>query len=104
MEILIKGMEMPVQCASCKLFSFIQFKGEIKEVCNAIDRLLENLYQRPDWCPLSEVPMPHGRLIDENMLLCFLGENIIYDSYGRTIAKVPTVIPASETEKALDGK
>lgn len=47
----------------------------------------------------NAVPIPpHGRLIDENMLLCFLGENIIYDSYGRTIAKVPTVIPAEEGE------
>lgn len=59
MSILITDMEMPIQCASCRLFSLMPFRGKNKDVCMAMYRLLENPYQRPDWCPLVEVPAGH---------------------------------------------
>ena len=103
MSIIVRGMEMPVQCASCKLFCFMQFKGEIKDVCNAIGRLLENPYQRPDWCPLVPVP-PHERLIEESKVLDIVSEWCPDDdgSVGKDgdlremldeIEAIPTIIP-----------
>ena len=46
---------------------------------------------RPDWCPLIEVPTPHGRLID--------ADNIYIDGEGYfwfSENEAPTVIEAEE--------
>ena len=32
----------------------------------------EGVYSRPEWCPLVEVPGPHGRLIDADKMVQFL--------------------------------
>lgn len=57
MSVLIKGMDMPKRCVDCPIY----FAG----LCSV---RLQNgkcpLDGRPDWCPLEEVPVPHGRLID----------------------------------------
>ena len=97
MGVYIRGMEMPKNCMLCP-FCVEEADPANGEMCMVTGTLMPPCTrERLDDCPLVPVP-PHGRLIDENMLLCFLGENIIYDSYGRTIAKVPTVIPAEEGE------
>ena len=97
MGFYIRGMEMPKNCMLCP-FCVEEADPANGEMCMVTGTLMPPCTrERLDDCPLVPVP-PHGRLIDENMLLCFLGENIIYDSYGRTIAKVPTVIPAEEGE------
>lgn len=57
MSVLIKGMVMPKNCFQC----------QIKKGCdNAWYLDTEN---RPDNCPLVEVPTPHGDLIDRQKLL-----------------------------------
>ena len=61
MSILIKGMEMPENCDKCR------FQSELRLYCNAMpDNFCGNTddIERPDWCPLVEIPTPHGRLID----------------------------------------
>lgn len=55
MSILIKGMEMPKNCAGC----FLRVGQCSKRI------YMEN---RPSDCPLVEVPEPHGRLIDADAL------------------------------------
>ena len=62
MGIYIKGMEMPTFCERCPMYS------EDYWSCNAIPREFPDSFypwydDRPDWCPLVEVP-PHGDLID----------------------------------------
>ena len=101
MSVLIRGIEMPAQCVSCKLFCFMQFKGEIKDVCNAIGRLLENPYQRPDWCPLVEVP--DGRLINADELEQEIQKRfLICEKDGNHFQKPYEAIRAIESAKDIN--
>lgn len=72
MSVLIKGMNVPSECEYCAL---CRFYPDTKRVwCNAANKVLKLHWEhpdwthlnvkRPDWCPLVEVPTPHGRLID----------------------------------------
>lgn len=100
MGVYIKGMEMPKSCSVCRLF------GEygcpfIGAVGYALTR-----GERNEDCPITEVPEPHGRLIDADALKeafcgnCFADENPMECSEPcmdmRIILEAPTVIPASE--------
>lgn len=63
MSVLVKGMKMPENCETCKY----QTKGAcfasgINKGTITIRRMDK---ERPDWCPLVEIKMPHGRLFDE---------------------------------------
>ena len=55
MSVLIRGMEMPERCGAC----FLRVGG-----CK------QRMYveQRPKYCPLVEIPTPHGRLGDLDKL------------------------------------
>lgn len=55
MSILIKGMEMPKDCESCTICDWIG--------CHRWED--NDIGQRDDFCPLVEVPTPHGRWIDK---------------------------------------
>ena len=65
MGVYIKGMEMPGRCGHCPCFN-----AENPIRCQAVKadkaKRIAAPYglPRPDWCPLGEVPTPHGRLID----------------------------------------
>lgn len=75
MSVLVRGMEMPKNCLTCKLrgdgsdskyiwdcpftgFEYTREEGETG---------------RLDECPIAEVPTPHGRLIDYGWVV----ENVI---------------------------
>ena len=61
MSVIVMGMEMPENCYECR------FQSELRLYCNAMpDNFCGNTddIERPDWCPLVEIPTPHGRLID----------------------------------------
>lgn len=71
MTILVKGMEMPTWCNDCP------FNDKEYDVCVATtdrrsiripvwERM--RLFHREKWCPLVEVPTPHGRLGDLDRL------------------------------------
>lgn len=68
MSILIKGMEMPNRCFECIFLttvpSFFCLAGK-RDLCaeHGIN------ISRPDWCPLIEIPTPHGRLGDLDKLM-----------------------------------
>ena len=75
MSVLVKGMEMPKTCDECEFHCYHSY-GEY--VCVATPLLYPfNLANskgiRKDWCPLVEVPTPHGRLIDYDWVV----ENVI---------------------------
>ena len=66
MSVLVKGMEMPETCDECEFHCYHSY-GEY--VCVATPLLYPfNLANskgiRKDWCPLVEVPAPHGRIAD----------------------------------------
>lgn len=67
MSVLIKGMKMPEKCGSCDLFHV-----ESPMHCTVVKghKTVGAPYgmPRPYWCPLVEIPEPHGRLIDGDAL------------------------------------
>ena len=70
MSILIKGMETPKNCGACPL---------------RLAWCRERIYMvnRPQRCPLIELP-PHGRLIDADALMLeFDKSQKSYDGHGR---------------------
>ena len=103
MSILIKGMEMPEKCGSCDLFH-----AESPMHCTVVKghKTVGAPYgmPRPDWCPLIEIPEPHGDLIDRDALLDMV-RDVNTDYYcevlGVTVEdidSVPTVIEAEGSE------
>ena len=106
MSVLIKGMEMPHDCDSCKVSDILD--------CTLWKPM--DIGERHPECPLVEVPTPHGRLIDKDrlkreMLWNFAGEKIpLYDCDNNpvdfhvkdveaTINSQPTVIEAERTNE-----
>lgn len=63
MSILIRDMTMPNRCFECIFLTtvpnFFCLAGK-RDLCaeHGIN------INRPDWCPLVEIPTPHGRLVD----------------------------------------
>lgn len=100
MGILIRGMEMPQKCGQCKFYH-----AEYPMYCMAVKgyRTVGAPYgmPRPDWCPLTEVKEPHGRLIDADELAnktFYSTTSAPYITY-KTFCNAPTVIEA-EGEKS----
>ena len=77
MSILIKGMKMPEKCGSCDLFHV-----ESPMHCTVVKghKTVGAPYgmPRPDWCPLVEIPEPHGRhLCEDEVVSCLEGADWI---------------------------
>jgi len=90
------NLEMPKDCPMCPFAHYDRFdtfcgcditRGKRWAVKN--DKDYAESSTRPDWCPLIEVPEPHGDLIDRDMLPKSRVE-------WEDIVTAPTVIPASE--------
>ena len=75
MSVLIKGMEMPDKCTNCPCsynmywcLAVARFEDtELRSSSNAA-------FQRPDWCPLVEVQVPHSLLVDVDKQYAQTGE------------------------------
>lgn len=80
MSILVKGMEMPKDCVSCRWHA--SWGCEITGI-------VTNTAQG---CPLEEVPTPHGRLIDADRAITMsISGGEMYH-----ISAAPTIIEAEE--------
>ena len=64
MSMLIKSAEMPEACCTCPCSYDNQCAVNLK-----YPTFEEYHGSRPVWCPLVEVPVPHGRLIDADALI-----------------------------------
>lgn len=92
MGVYVKGMKIPKSCLECKLDlstdicqAFCEWNIEHPYSIRGRDRL-------PD-CPLVEVSVPHGRLIDEGEITAFL-ELERNDENVESLDEFPTVIEA----------
>ena len=71
MSVFIKDMEMPSRCYGCEfsewsiLHQTMACKMHNSKPCFE-DNSREFYDKRADFCPLVEVPVPHGKLLDEN--------------------------------------
>ena len=88
MGIYIKGMEMPKGCYECPLMD-----GEYGD-CKVGATGLYDPYMED--CPLTEVPEPHGRLIDADACIDYIRSN--NQHAWEVLAYAPTVIE-SEVEE-----
>ena len=61
MSVIVKGMEIPEDCFSCRL--------KEEGFCNLTDKVANDIYKRNDDCPLVELSEKHGRLIDADVLI-----------------------------------
>ena len=96
MSIVVKGMKMPTNCAHCICAS------EDSRYCAAANEYIPML-GKPKWCPLVEVPTPHGRLVDADELKtafprCDNNMSIKIASVRATINHMDTIVEA-EGEK-----
>lgn len=65
MAIYIRDMEMPKYCAECHFDTF----ADDLHYCTIKQIPTEDYWEcRPPFCPLTEVPETHGRLIDADAL------------------------------------
>ena len=112
MSVLIKDMELPKDCPYCKMAHYNasdEFTGCAvvpgKRYAMHNDAVYAKSTQRPDWCPLIEIPESHGDLIDRDALLDMV-RDVNTDYYcevlGVTVEdidSVPTVIEAEGSEE-----
>lgn len=107
MSILISDMDMPTDCASCDLSYYLDgYNGGYGYSpsgwrCRRLNRIIkEGEETRPSDCPMSEIPTPHGRLIDADRLLeprriaKFIGGQEIL--FADAIRYAPTIVDAEE--------
>ena len=101
MGLFIKGMEMPENCCVCPCFKSIAgFKTtaggylfcKAKGIAFGKQDSEWIIKQRPNWCPLEEVPTPHGRLIDTSELVM----NRLRFSHGMRGEDVSVYVPLNE--------
>lgn len=92
MSILIKGMNMPKNCAECPCEHY---------ECMLLEKDAEDIMpyftgdkRHPD-CPLIELP-PHGRLVDADALLASnFGGEPFKSVIRRILMQAPTIIEAN---------
>ena len=96
MSVIVKGMEIPQKCGQCKLYH-----AEHPMHCMAVEehRTVGAPYgmSRPNWCPLVEIPTPHGRLIDADAI-----QDYNVETFGQRLLIIdtaPTVIEAEGGEE-----
>ena len=108
MSVLIKGMKMPKSCSDCLFFVDGLYDAN-DELCSAclvkednspsgcgygeIDGI-DHTKGRMCWCPLVEVPEPHGRLIDADEICFSMMTGIDQYIAEEAIRESPTVIEA----------
>ena len=87
MSVLIKGMEMPHDCDSCKVSDILD--------CPLWKPM--DIGERHPECPLVEVPTPHGRLTDADKFNEFIEKyctDSLSDLWKELVRRQPTVIEA----------
>jgi len=111
MAIYIKGVEMPKSCEECRMSE--AHYGTDDWFCHAANRWFDDPWfvwyeyeegdidtSKPLNCPLTEVPEPHGRSIDENSLMKYFNvykyEEWTSKEVSGLINNAPTVIEGSE--------
>ncbi len=110
MSIFIKGMEMPEVCADCpfrstpELFMLEANRYHYISRCTRASEEIEDpwrdtlwqLEHKESWCPIGDVPTPHGRLIDADALNHEYYKSPSYLNLCNAINAAPTVIEAEE--------
>lgn len=95
MSVIVKGMEMPTSCASCRMAVCFADTGRAK--CYATLSYIDPERGKRSYdCPLAELPEKHGRLIDgDEVKTAFpCGESVRTECVRATIDNMPTIVEA----------
>lgn len=78
MSIIIKGMDMPKECEECP-FGFYR-NGDCCLVCYLTKHIVIRRHEetRVKECPLVEIPTPHGRLVEGDVVANMLRDILTY--------------------------
>jgi hypothetical protein len=100
MGVYVKGMEMPHDCGDCDFLSGLICPDNVYHCYAPVDKknhsinvtvFVEN-WLRPLWCPLVEIPTPHGDLVDKDKVYqSFYTDN---QEINDAVLYAQTVIPA----------
>ena len=96
MGVYIDGMEMPKGCEDCPFFHRSDYGYKICTFPSKPRRIYYGETKRQDFCPLTEVPEPHGRLIDADACIDYIRSN--NQHAWEVLAYAPTVIERSNNE------
>lgn len=101
MSVIVKGMEMPTSCASCRMAVCFADTGRAK--CYATLSYIDPERGKRSYdCPLAELPEKHGPLIDCQALLeeakrlsgPLTGDGWSNQGVFLLIARQPTIVEA----------
>lgn len=106
MSAFIRGLKMPERREDCPMCRELKCADTYGCGCMATMMIRPvGCYSRPDYCPLFEVPVPHGRLIDADALandgwtlrkeVLSMGGFAIHELPLKN-ETIPTIIPAEE--------
>ncbi len=98
MGVYIKGMEMPFTCLTC---DFHKCAAGVGDFCSRTKRRQFRFKNRPEDCPLIEVPEPHGGLIEKNAVFKLIQsmpsvDKLLPVEFMKALQEIPTVIPKEE--------
>ena len=85
--ILINGMDMPKSCFCCPMREWHIVHGEKITSCRAAVMLIKDEDDKPDWCPIIEIPQ-HGDLIDVDAIMRLF---YVRSRDGKVIGMFPSV-------------
>ncbi len=112
MSVLVKDMRFPNYCSDCE---FSKLWGNSGTYCSRHPERESVKYGegKPEWCPIADVPTPHGRLIEAEPLIDYCKRFIEAYDYRKSlqdkarrhellnmvgeIASAPTIIEAEES-------
>ena len=69
MSVIVKGMEMPKNCAECRFWSVCECLKDYEDYVSVLESVDDGDLVRDDNCPLVEVKEPHGDLADKDKLM-----------------------------------
>lgn len=106
MSVLIRGMEMPKNCAECRLWSICECLKDYEDYVSVLESVDDGDLVRDDNCPLVEIKEVHGDLVDREWVRdsinhsCWIEHNDYLEAIG-IIDDAPTII---EAEGETDGR
>jgi hypothetical protein len=94
-SVLIKGMKMPKECRECPFVEYSSLLGNTW--CKATAMIMAQNFKpiefdgRHESCPLVEIPVPHGDLIDKEKLY-----NTTVDLEAQALAQTEKLIHSED--------
>ena len=96
MSLLIEGMDMPKNCKDCPCREYGKFSYEPDWCCLNRKNIVNAETISPN-CPLSDIPTPHGDLIDRDDLLAYFDRKAKGKSAEEALKLLYTALKAYPT-------